>query len=446
MGKLTSNPKLLIAAVIAVAILFTSVLGGALGASFGLGFLGGPIPLIQLPAEYIVEIGGYQLMNTFVMFWLAILVIIFLVFLATRNMKEVPGRWQNLFESFFEFFIDLAEKAGGGSKGRMFLPVVTAIFLGVLFSNWLGTLPGVGSIGRIESLEEFAEIKIGKELKSLDESDLAKELKEIGFAQFFEDYVVNGDDDHEIEVIDEAVREFMSEHGEDKLVIFSGSSGVGFIQLGRGEQWKVRVNQLIQSPADFHDEGQVEDYIHAVENPEVRSGVEPEEEQDWTAEDVADGRVGLLVPFFRGASTDLNTTLAIAIFAMISVQFWGFRALGFKGYGGKFIVNPIKDPIGSFVGGLELIGEFIKIISFTFRLFGNMFAGEILLIAMGFLLPLIGIIPFLGLELFVGVIQAAIFSVLTLIFGSLAILSHEHGDHDEEHGAPGALGAEQEAH
>lgn len=450
MGKLTSNPKLLLAAVIAVAILFTSVLGGALGASFGLGFLGGPIPLIQLPAEYIVEIGDYQLMNTFIMFWMAILVIIFLVFLATRNMQEVPGRWQNLFESFFEFFIDLAEKSTGSRKGRMFLPVVTAIFLAVLFSNWLGTLPGVGSIGRIESLEEFAEIKIAKELKAHDESGLAKELKKNGFAQFFEDNVVNGHDDHAIEAIDEAVIEFMSEHGEDKLVIFTGSSGPGLIQLGRGEQYKVRVNQLIRVPADFHDEADIEDFIHRVENPEILPGVEPEEEQDWTTEDVADGRAGLLIPFFRGASTDLNTTLAIAIFAMVSVQFWGFRSLGFKGYGGKFIVNPIKDPIGAFVGFLELIGEFIKIISFTFRLFGNMFAGEILLIAMGFLLPLIGIIPFLGLELFVGVIQAAIFSVLTLIFGSLAIISHGgHDDHDEEHGALGSPvveGSGQEAH
>jgi F-type H+-transporting ATPase subunit a len=94
----------------------------------------------------------------------------------------------------------------------------------------------------------------------------------------------------------------------------------------------------------------------------------------------------------------------------------------------------MKDPIGAFVGFLEFIGEFIKVISFTFRLFGNMFAGEILLIAMGFLLPLIGIIPFLGLELFVGVIQAAIFSVLTLIFGSIAIIAHGHGDEHAEEG------------
>lgn len=443
MGKLLSNPKLLIAAVIAVVILFTSVLGGALGASFGLGFLGGPIPLIQLPAEYIVEIGGYQLMNTFVMFWLAMLVIFLLIFLATKNIKEVPGRWQNLFEAFFEFFIDLAESSAGGRKGRMFLPVVTAIFLGVLFSSWLGTLPGVGTIGRVETVEEFMEIKLKKELKAESQGDLAKDLKKKGFAEFMETY---GEDEH----VEEALVLLFADYAEDEFVIFSGESGVGFINLGRGEQWKVRLSQLVELPDDFRDHGSIEDFIDQVKEPAVRSDVEPDEDQDWTVEDVADGRVGLLVPFFRGANTDLNTTLAIAIFAMVSVQFWGFRSLGFKGYGGKFIVNPIKDPIGSFVGGLELIGEFIKVISFTFRLFGNMFAGEILLIAMGFLLPLIGLIPFLGLELFVGAIQAAIFSVLTLIFGSLAIMAHgDHGDHDEEHAASSpapSQGAEQEAH
>jgi F-type H+-transporting ATPase subunit a len=71
-----------------------------------------------------------------------------------------------------------------------------------------------------------------------------------------------------------------------------------------------------------------------------------------------------------------------------------------------------------------LISEVARLISFTFRLFGNIFAGEVLLIAMGFLVPLVGIIPFLGLELFVGMIQAFIFSMLTLVFATMATVSH----------------------
>ena len=433
MGKLTSNPKLSIAALVAVTILIVSFLGGAVGAGLGLGFLGGPIPLIQLPAEYIVEIGSYQLMNTFVMFWLAILVLIILAFLATRKMSEVPGRWQSLFEIFYEFFIKLAEAAAGGRQGRMFLPVVTAIFLGVIASNWLGTLPGVGTIGRVESVEEFFEVKLGKELKAHDASDLAKDLKKQGFATFMEHSAGNHD-------VEEALAVVFEDHGDDKFVVFTGSSGLGTIPVGHGEDFKVVLNQIVEEPSELTAES-IEHFVEQVEHPDFLPGVEHEE---LAVDALEDARVGLLVPFFRGASTDLNTTLAIAIVAMASVQFWGFKTLGFKGYAGKFFFNPIKKPIEAFVGGLELIGEFIKIISFTFRLFGNMFAGEILLIAMGFLLPLIGIIPFLGLELFVGAIQAAIFSVLTLIFGSIAIISHGHGG-DDGHGATGSHVAEPEA-
>ena len=90
---------------------------------------------------------------------------------------------------------------------------------------------------------------------------------------------------------------------------------------------------------------------------------------------------------------------------------------------GKYL-DFTKGPIGFFVGILEGIGEIARLISFTFRLFGNIFAGEVLLIAMAFLMPIIGIIPFLGLELFVGVIQAFIFAMLTLVFASLATISH----------------------
>ena len=120
--------------------------------------------------------------------------------------------------------------------------------------------------------------------------------------------------------------------------------------------------------------------------------------------------------------------MAIAIVAMVLVHFWGFSILGFGSHLSKFI-NFKSGPVGFFVGILEGISEFARIISFTFRLFGNIFAGEVLLFAMAFLLPLIGIIPFLGLELFVGLIQALIFSVLTLVFASMATVSHGDEGH-----------------
>jgi F-type H+-transporting ATPase subunit a len=430
-GKLLSNPKMLAAAIVALAILLIAFLGGAIGAGLGLGFLGSPIPLVQLPAEKITDIGGYQLMNTYVMFWLAGIVLMVPAWLATRKISEIPGRMQSIFEMLFEFFIGLAEASAGGKRGRMFLPIVTGIFLTVLFSNWLGTLPGVGNIGRVELMEEFLHHKIEKSLKGMDGGKEVIELIEHDGLKAFGDEHYLEDHAHETEVFGKALEQVLHEHGGDKMVVFTGNSGLATIPFGAGEQKKVLISQLVDIPAEGHiDVHEIAHIVHQIEHPEL---LESAHHEEITAEDVENGRVGLLVPFLRGASTDLNTTLAIALVAMISVQFWGFRSLGFKGYAGKFFFNPIKKPIDAFVGLLELVGEGIKVISFTFRLFGNMFAGEILLIAMGFLLPLIGIIPFLGLELFVGVIQAIIFSVLTLIFGSLAILSHEH--HDDEHPA-----------
>ena len=193
MGKLFSNPKITVAAIVAVAILLFSFLGGAIGAGLGLGYLGGPIPAIQLPAETVFTIGRYQITNTYVMFWLAGAVLLLLTWFATRNMSEVPGRMQSLFEVIYQFFIDLAESAAGGPRGRMFLPIVTSIFLIVLFSNWLGTLPGVGTIGRIESIEEYIEHKLAQELESRDGTDaIVEALHHDGFAHFAAEVVTAG--------------------------------------------------------------------------------------------------------------------------------------------------------------------------------------------------------------------------------------------------------------
>ncbi|MDD2785697.1 MAG: F0F1 ATP synthase subunit A [Patescibacteria group bacterium] len=140
----------------------------------------------------------------------------------------------------------------------------------------------------------------------------------------------------------------------------------------------------------------------------------------------------ILVPFIRSMSADLNFTLVVAVFAMASVQVMGMRFLKVGPYLGKFFVAPWKKPflIGTFVGLLEFMSEFSKILSFTFRLFGNIFAGEVLLAVMGFLSPFLAPLPFLFLELFVGFVQALVFATLTIVFLSMATTAH---DHEEEH-------------
>jgi len=137
-----------------------------------------------------------------------------------------------------------------------------------------------------------------------------------------------------------------------------------------------------------------------------------------------------LVPFIRSSSADLNFTAAIALVSFFSVQAFGMMSLGVGQYLGKFFVWPWKKPyvIGSFVGILELIGEFSKIISFSFRLFGNIFAGEVLLLVVGSLVPYLVPLPFLGLEIFVGVVQALVFSMLTLVFMTIATAAHGEGE------------------
>ena len=135
----------------------------------------------------------------------------------------------------------------------------------------------------------------------------------------------------------------------------------------------------------------------------------------------------VFVPYFRAPTADLNTTLALAIITMVMVQIYGFRFLGF-GYLKKFF--DFKGPINFFVGILELLSEFSKVISFAFRLFGNVIAGEILLLVMAFLLPYFGPTPFIGLEIFVGFIQALVFMMLTTVFCNMATIGHGSEGHE----------------
>lgn len=145
------------------------------------------------------------------------------------------------------------------------------------------------------------------------------------------------------------------------------------------------------------------------------------------------GTVGLqeghaVIPFIRSASADLNTTLALSFIVVFSVQFIGIATIGVVKYGKKFFVSPFHKPyfIGTFVGVLELLSEVTRMISFSFRLFGNVFAGEVLLMVMLHLVPYLLPVPFLIIEVFVGLIQALVFALLTIVFVKMATLEAEH--------------------
>jgi F-type H+-transporting ATPase subunit a len=152
------------------------------------------------------------------------------------------------------------------------------------------------------------------------------------------------------------------------------------------------------------------------------------------------------VPLFRPANTDINLPLMLALVSFFSVEYWGITSLSLRHYLGRFfrfqqllqglkqlVRGKIKPALSAilfgildvFVGVLESLAEFVRILSFTFRLFGNMTAGEILLLMIAFLSPwMIGVI-FYGLEAFLGFVQAFIFAVLTLVFATMAVTPHE---------------------
>ncbi len=148
----------------------------------------------------------------------------------------------------------------------------------------------------------------------------------------------------------------------------------------------------------------------------------------------AGATVGHIFPFFRPLATDLNLPLAIALWSFIMVQYFGVRGIGWGNNFGKYIGvgshAVVRGPMGLFVGILEIISEIGRIVSFTFRLFGNMFAGEVVLFVSMFLVAFVIPSVFFGLEVFIGFIQAFVFAMLTLVFAASAV-----GDHDEHHEA-----------
>ena len=156
------------------------------------------------------------------------------------------------------------------------------------------------------------------------------------------------------------------------------------------------------------------------------------------------------VHLLRPAGTDINMPLALALVSFVFVEYLGLKMLGI-GYFGKFVrVSSLVRGLSAlasfrmldafqgfldffFVGPLEAFSEFVRLISFTFRLFGNMTAGEILVLISAFLVPFVATVGVYGLELLVGFIQGLIFAGLTLVFAAIAMTAHQHESHEEHH-------------
>jgi len=258
------------------------------------------VSFAALAAEPLFRLGHFTVTNSLLNAWLAVGIFVVFAFVASRRKSIVPHGIHNAIEALFEAMLDEVQKVTGDRKRAMaFFPIFATLFLYILVNNWMGLLPGTGTIG-FTHLEEF-------------------------------------------------------------------------------------------------------------------------------------------VPLFRPAAADLNFTLAIAVFSIVLVQIVGIKATGFVNYISKFfnirgiILAIPKGPtaiivaiIEFFVGLIEIVSEVAKVLSLSLRLFGNVFAGEILLSVMlsifAFFLP----VPFMFLEVLVGLIQATVFAFLVLTFLTVATESHGH--------------------
>lgn len=410
----------------------------------------GPQPEIIVPAEVITTVGPLNLTNTLITSWVVMAIIIIISLLATRSMKLIPSGIQNFVEAVIAFLVGQVEEIAGEKNGRRFFMVVATIFIYVIVNNWFGLMPFFGAIGKTEDvnhhvIEEIYEhahedkvyeerehhaawfmdntsgMTVAKngakavkfEIHAGDSAGVATDRYIIFLAEVFTDY--KGPEDHEAAPSEADVRAAL-----EALEADPDAPKVHFADAHAAEDSHSDDEHASEAAGGGH---------HAIPSAALSAEVEHIE--------FPGQKLGLVIPFFRGTFSDVNNTLAMGIVAFLCIEFWGFQALGF-GYLKKFFnLNGIM----SFVGILELLSEFIRVISFAFRLFGNVFAGEVLILMLTFLMPFLFVDIIYGLELFVGFIQASVFALLTLVFAVGAVEHHGDEDHHDGH-----EGGEADAH
>jgi F-type H+-transporting ATPase subunit a len=380
--------------------------------------IGVALPVIFVPGEILVRdfFGeGVHLTNTLVgMFLTDIVVLLMLAGLyLSGGVKAIPSRIQGLLELLVEYMYNLAKSVAGSRAARVF-PLVMGIFLFLLVANWLELVPGVDSVGLLHCAEPgFNGYPINEPSTVLGAETYSLRVESplnAGTKATLDDFC--------------ACEVAHAGHIPDDYVSQCEAIGYTVEHEADGEH--------AEDAAHAEDEAAPEE--EAVVEEEVAEAEAGAETEMVSAE--ANPDLFVVTPFVRAAATDLNLTVALAIIAVVAVQVFGVWELG-PDYFQKFfnlraLGGVAQKPMGLMdfaVGLLEIVSEFSRVLSFAFRLFGNIFGGQVLLFVMAFLVATMLPVIFYAFELFVGLIQAFVFAMLTLAFSAQAMAGHGDG-HD----------------
>lgn len=436
---------LILLGIIAVSVVFCGIIPFVVMPGAGVAVA---LPVIMVPGEVVWEdflgINGLTVTNTIIGTLVADVIVLAFAFAATRQMHMVPGRLQGLFEVLTDALWSLA-KSTAGPNARPIFPLMATIFLFLLVANWVKLVPGAESIGLMHCAAEG--------VNGYDRNGILLKVDkamDTGIRATQENYdACHHKGEHVDPVHDAALSAVLTAAAQELGVesislrdeVGNARSVAQYVaeQGGNVEAVLARAVALAEAmpvaPAEGEHVAEGEAPAEGEHPAAVRSPAELVPavlEEPYYRDDLY-----AVTPFVRGAATDLNLTLGLGLLAFVAIQYFGVRAQGLR-YFTKFFNTPAlenigKNPMGIMdfvVGLLEIISELAKILSFGFRLFGNLFAGGVLLFVMSFLLAMLVPAGVYGLELFVGLIQAFVFAMLLLVFSAMAMQGHGHG---EEH-------------
>ena len=425
---------LILLGVIAVSVVFCGVIPFMVMPGAGVAVA---LPVIMVPGEVVWEdflgISGLTITNTIIGTLVADVLVLWFALAATRKMKLVPGRLQGLFEVLTDALWGLA-KSTAGKNARPIFPLMATLFLFLLVANWVKLVPGAESIGLMhcaaEGVNGYDKNGILLKVDKAMDTGIRATQENYDACHHYGEHTDPAHDAALSAVLVAAAGELGVETVSLRDDVGNARSVAEYVTEQGGDVDAVIAAATLAVEEAPPAEGEAAEEAHADEGRTPAELVAEVAHEPYYRDDVY-----AVTPFVRGAATDLNLTLGLGLLAFLAIQYFGVRALGLR-YFTKFFNTPAlentgKNPMGAMdfvVGLLEIISELAKVLSFGFRLFGNMFAGGVLLFVMSFLLAMLVPAGVYGLELFIGLIQAFVFAMLLLVFSAMAMQGHGHGD------------------